>query len=418
MRISTLSIGDELICGEVADSNVSTIARALMEQGLRVLRHITVGDSELDIMSALADLGRTSDAVIVTGGLGPTTDDLTTRAAARATGRRLVVSEEAKAHIRQMSGKLATLIVCPLSDKQAMLPAKTTLIPNPTGTACGFQLMHNNCFMFFLPGVPSEMERMLHDSVIPFLGERVTRKRIIRSAQLNVFGPCEAEVNELLAGIARPDQGLQMGICVTFPWMRITFRAEADSEEGAEALLLPSVQTARDRLHGYIFSQGTDTLDEVLAVLFRESGLTLAVAESCSGGMIAQRITDLPGSSGYFLEGQVTYSNGAKIRTLGVAVELLDEKGAVSSEVATAMAKGVRRVSGSDLGLAVTGIAGPDGGSEDKPVGTVFISLAAPDGCWTKRFQFSGSRNEIRIITSWTALDWLRRYLWQRAAAR
>ncbi len=418
MRISTLSIGDELICGEVTDSNVSTIARALMEQGLRVLRHITVGDSELDIMSALTDLGRTSDAVIVTGGLGPTTDDLTTRAAARATGRRLVVSEEAKSHVRHMSGKLATLIFCPLSDKQAMLPAKTTLIPNPTGTACGFQLMHNNCFMFFLPGVPSEMERMLHDSVIPFLGERVTRKRIIRSAQLNVFGPCEAEVNELLAGIARPDQGLQMGICVTFPWMRITFRAEADSEEGADALLEPAARMVRERLQEYIFSEGTDTLDEVLAALFRESGLTLALAESCSGGMIAQRITDLPGSSGYFLEGQVTYSNDAKIRTLGVAVELLDEKGAVSSEVATAMAKGVRRESGSDLGLAVTGIAGPDGGTEDKPVGTVFISLAAPDGCWTKRFQFSGSRGEIRIITSWTALDWLRRYLRQRAAAR
>ena len=414
MRISTLSIGDELICGEVADSNVSTVARALIEKGLRVLRHITVGDSELDIMSALADLGRSSDVIIVTGGLGPTADDLTTRAAARATGRRLVVSEEAKAHIRDMSGKLPNLMVCPLNDKQAMIPAKTTLIPNPTGTACGFQLMHNGCFLFFLPGVPSEMERMLGDSVIPFLVERVTRKRIIRSGQLNVFGPCEAEVNELLAGIARPEQGLQMGICVTFPWMRITLRAEAESEDGVGALLKPAVQAVRARLQEYIFSEGTDTLDEVVAVLFRQNGLTLAVAESCSGGMIAQRITDVPGSSGYFLEGQVTYSNAAKVRLLDVPAALIDEKGAVSSEVAASMAKGVRRVAGSDLGLAVTGIAGPAGGNEDKPVGTVFISLAAPDGCWTKRFQFSGSRNEIRIITSWTALDWLRRYLLMR----
>ena len=417
MRISTLSIGDELICGEVADSNVSTIARALIDKGLRVLRHITVGDSELDIMSALADLGRSSDAIIVTGGLGPTADDLTTRAAARATGRRLVVSEEAKAHIRHMSAKLPSLIVCPLSDKQAMIPAKTTLIPNPTGTACGFQLMHNGCFLFFLPGVPSEMERMLGDSVIPFLAERVTRKRIIRSAQINVFGPCEAEVNEMLAGIARPEQGLQMGICVTFPWMRITLRAEAESEEGGGVLLEPAVQAVRERLQEYIFSEGEDTLDEVVAVLFRQSGLTLAVAESCSGGLIAQRITDVPGSSAYFLEGQVTYSNGAKVRMLDVPPTLIDEKGAVSSEVASAMAKGVRRVAGSGLGLAVTGIAGPDGGNEDKPVGTVFISLAAPDGCWTKRFQFSGSRSEIRIITSWTAIDWLRRYLCQRAAS-
>jgi len=257
---------------------------------------------------------------------------------------------------------------------------------------------------------------MLGDSVIPFLVERVTRKRIIRSGQLNVFGPCEAEVNELLAGIARPEQGLQMGICVTFPWMRITLRAEADSEEGVGALLNPAVQAVHERLQEYIFSEGADSLDEVVAVLFRQSGLTLAVAESCSGGMIAQRITDLPGSSGYFLEGLVTYSNAAKVRLLDVPAALINDKGAVSSEVASAMAKGVRRMAGSDLGLAVTGIAGPDGGNEDKPVGTVFISLAAPDGCWTKRFQFSGSRNEIRIITSWSAIDWLRRYLYQRAA--
>lgn len=417
MKISTLSIGDELICGEITDSNVSTIARALIEKGLRVLRHITVGDCEPDIMAALDDLGRGSDAIIVTGGLGPTADDLTTRAAARATGRRLVVNEEAKAHIRHMSAKLTTLIVCPLSDKQAMIPAKTTLIPNPTGTACGFQLMHNGCFMFFLPGVPSEMERMLHDSVIPFLAERLTRKRIIRSVQLNVFGPCEAEVNELLAGIARPEQGLQMGICVSFPWLRITLRADADSEEGGEALLMPAARAVRERLQEYIFSEGADSFDEALAVLFRQSGLTLAVAESCSGGMIAQRITDVAGSSGYFLEGLVTYSNSAKVRLLEVPAGLVDERGAVSSEVAAAMSKGVRRAGGSDLGLAVTGIAGPDGGTEDKPVGTVFISLAAPDGCWTKRFQFSGSRDEIRVITSWTALDWLRRYLCQRAAS-
>jgi len=271
--------------------------------------------------------------------------------------------------------------------------------------------------MFFLPGVPSEMERMLHDSVIPFLAERVTRKRIIRSVHLNVFGPCEAEVNELLSGISRPEQGLQIGICVSFPWMRITLRADADSEEGTLALLVSAAQAVRERLQEYIFSEGTDTLDEVVAVLIRQSGLTLAVAESCSGGMIAQRITDVPGSSGYFLEGQVTYSNSAKIRMLDVPVALIDEKGAVSSEVAKAMAKGVRRVAGSDLGLSVTGIAGPDGGSEEKPVGTVFISLAASDGCWTKRFQFSGSRNEIRVITSWMALDWLRHYLLTKISA-
>jgi len=417
MRISTLSVGDELICGQITDTNAGTIAEALLNQGLRVQRHMSVGDSEPDIIEALLELSRSSDAIIVTGGLGPTADDLTARAAARATGRRLVLNDHAKTHVREMSGRLASLIVCPLNDKQAMIPSKTTLIPNPAGTACGFHLMNSGCFMFFLPGVPTEMSRMLHESVLPFLAARTTRKRVIRMERLNVFGPCEAEVDEMLAEIARPDQGLFLGICVTFPWMRVTLRAEADSDDKAAALLAPAVRLVQERLDEYVFSRGEVTIDEAVAALFIQQGLTLALAESCTGGMIAQRITSIPGSSRYFMEGAVTYSNAAKSRQLGVDAALLVERGAVSSEVASAMAKGVRQAAGSDLGLAVTGIAGPDGGTDDKPVGTVFISLAAPDGCWTKRFQFSGGRDEIRTITAWTALDWLRRYLARRTVA-
>jgi nicotinamide-nucleotide amidase len=317
-----------------------------------------------------------------------------------------------------MSGRLASLIVCPLNDKQAMLPSKTTLIPNPTGTACGFHLMNNDCTMFFLPGVPSEMFRMLHESVLPFLAERTTHKRVIRMEHLNVFGPCEAEVDEMLGGIAQPAQGLYLGICVTFPWMRITLRAEADSDEKAAVLLAPAANQIQERLQEYVFSIGNISIDETVAALFIKQGMTLALAESCTGGMIAQRITSVSGSSRYFLEGAVTYGNAAKTRQLGVDATLLVEKGAVSGEVASAMAKGIRQAAGSDLGLAVTGIAGPDGGTDGKPVGTVFISMAAPAGCWTKRFQFSGSRDEIRTITAWTSLDWLRRYVLQRTAAR
>ncbi|MBK5274003.1 MAG: competence/damage-inducible protein A [Desulfuromonadales bacterium] len=417
MRIATLSVGDELICGQVTDTNAGTIAAALLNQGLRVQRHAVVGDNEHDIIGALLELARASDVVIVTGGLGPTADDVTARAAARATGRRLVLNEQAKAHLLEMSGHFTSLIVNPQNDKQAMIPAKTTLIPNPTGTACGFQLMHSGSYMFFLPGVPSEMTRMLHNSVLPFLAERVTGKRVIRTVQLNVFGPGEPEVDEILAGIVRPEQGLQMGICVTFPWMRITLRAEADSDDQAAALMLPAVRQVRERLNEYVFSEGETTIDETVAELFVQQGLTLALAESCTGGMIAQRVTSISGSSRYFLEGVVTYSNAAKNRRLGVDAALLAEKGAVSGEVASAMAKGVRDAAGSALGLAVTGIAGPEGGTEEKPVGTVFISLAAPDGCWTKRFQFNGSRGEIRTMTAWMAIDWLRRYLLKKSVA-
>lgn len=414
MRITTLSIGDELICGRVTDTNAGTIAALLISHGLRVQRHVTVGDNEPDIMGALVELSRVSEAVIVTGGLGPTVDDMTARAAARATGRRLVVNDEARSHIREISGRLGALTVCTLNDKQAMIPTKSTLIHNPTGTACGFHLIHNGCFMFFLPGVPDEMVPMLRDSVVPFIAERVNSKRVIRCVDLNVFGPCEAEVDELLQGIARPEAGLQLGICVSYPWMRVTLRAEADSADGAADLLIPAVHLVRERLKEQVFSVGDEEMDEVVAALFRERGLTLALAESCSGGMIARHITAVAGSSAYFLEGAVTYSNASKERLLGVPPEVLNGNGAVSSECASAMAKGVRAAAGSDLGLAVTGIAGPDGGTEEKPVGTVFISLAAPDGCWTKRFQFGGSRGDVRIMTTWTALDWLRRYLMKK----
>ncbi len=414
MKISTLSIGDELICGQVIDTNAGTVASLLLAEGLRIQRHLTVGDNEQDIIGALNDLGRVSEVIIVTGGLGPTADDLTSRAAARATGRRLVVHEEARAHVRQMSGRLNNLIVCPLNDKQAMIPSKSVLIPNPNGTACGFHLMHNGSFMFFMPGVPAEMTVMLRDTVIPYILERAPRKRIIRAASLNLFGPCEAEVDELLQGIARPEQGLTLGICVAFPWMKVTLRAEAERESAVEALLASALQTARNRLLEYCFSSGDTGMDDAVAELLRNSGLTLSLAESCSGGLIAKRITDIPGSSGYFSEGVVTYSNEAKKRLLGVSAELLDNFGAVSAECAAALAGGVRLASGSDLGLAVTGIAGPDGGSGEKPVGTVFISLAAPDGCWTERFQFSGSRADVRTLTAWTALDRLRRYLLKR----
>lgn len=414
MRIATLSIGDELICGQLTDTNAGTIAAALLKEGLRVHRHQTVGDNEPDIMGALDELSRVSDAIIVTGGLGPTADDLTSRAAARATGRRLVINEEARRHVREISSRLETLIVCPLSDKQAMIPTKSTLIPNPCGTACGFYMMHNSCFMFFMPGVPSEMKVMLQESVVPFILDRAPQKRVIRTAKINIFGPSEAEVDEILIGIARPDQKLSLGICVSFPWMQVTLRAEADNDDAATDLLVPAARMVRERLKEYVFSAGDSSMIETVAELFSDRCLTLAVAESCSGGLIAKTITDIPGSSEYFLEGLVTYSNEAKMRLLGISADLINNCGAVSAECASAMAKGVRLASGSDLGLAVTGIAGPDGGSDDKPAGTVFISLAAPDGCWTKRFHFDGSRDDVRTLTTWTALDWLRRYLLQR----
>lgn len=411
MRIATLSIGDELMCGQVIDTNAAFIASALLEHGFRVSRHTVVGDFDQDIADALNTLASRHTILIVTGGLGPTADDITAAVAARVTGAPLELNSYALEHIRTILSDLNLLYSTTINDKQAYIPRTATIIPNPTGTACGFHLVHHGCFVFFLPGVPSEMKRMLHESVLPCMLDKTERQAVIRTLSFNLFGPPEAEVDQKLLGIAKPEQGLHLGICVTFPEIRVTLRAEAADEQAARALLEPAADALRERLKDWIFSEGKHGIEELVAELFCRSGLKLSLAESCTGGMIAQRVTAVPGSSAWFLEGAVTYSNAAKVRQLGVSKELLEKHGAVSSEVAEAMALGIRSRSGSDLSLAVTGIAGPDGGTEEKPVGTVFISLAYPGGNRTERFRFFGSRDNIRVLTAWTALDWLRRYL-------
>lgn len=419
MRAATLSIGDELVCGQVIDTNAGTVAAALLGCGIRVLRHVTVGDNEDQISAVLQELAASHDAVVITGGLGPTADDVTAAAAARAVGRRLVADAVAVAHVRKMTGLFfatASAVAGIAQDKQALVPEGSALLPNPVGTACGFMYSLQGCTLYFLPGVPSEMTGMLHDTVLPSLRGGEASGRVIRTASLNVFGCSEAAVDRLLAGIAAPDAGLYLGICVTFPWMRVTFRAEAPDHDAAMALLDPAVEQAKARLGDSLFSAGDESMDEVVVRLLRGNGCSLALAESCTGGMIAQRMTSVPGSSGCFLEGAVTYGNQAKTRVLGVSQELLADYGAVSSEVAIAMADGIRRASGSDLSLAVTGIAGPEGGSDEKPVGTVFIALSSRDRCQVRRFHFHGSREEIRVMTSWSGLDWLRRHLLRRPA--
>jgi nicotinamide-nucleotide amidase len=410
VKIATLSIGDELISGEITDNNAAFIAERLHAAAFQLQQHLVVGDVEPDIMEAILSLVEKCEAVIVTGGLGPTVDDITARAAAKATGRRLVLNEEALAHVKEIALRRGGA-VHPFNEKQALLPAKSTLIPNPTGAACGFHLTHNGRFLFFLPGVPGEMARMLEESVLPFLLQRCGHRRHVRTKVLKVFGLSESEVSLLMKDVALPGTGLAVSLRVDFPEIQVKLRAEGESETAVDALLDRAALLSRERLKGHLFAEDEETIDSVVAGLLRATGLTLSLAESCTGGLLAKRLTDMPGSSAYFLEGIVTYADESKSRHLHVPAELLAEKGAVSAEVAMAMARGSRRASGSDVALAVTGIAGPGGGSTDKPVGTVFIALAARSGCQTKGYRFHGDRGEIREITSFMAMDWLRRHL-------
>jgi nicotinamide-nucleotide amidase len=410
MKVSTLSIGDEVLFGEIVDTNAPHIAARLYDEGFTVQRHLCVADNESDIVEAIESLASRNDIVIATGGLGPTVDDMTAKAAARAVGKRLVLNDEALEHLRQFYKKAGREML-PSTEKQCLLPDKSRIVPNPVGTACGFMLPHKGTYFFFLPGVPVEMKRMLEETLIPAIRSRVKENRFLRTRTLRVFGLSETKIESLLEGVARPGEGLSVAYCVNFPEVFVKLRVEGDDETRLSAILDEGCDKTRELLGEFLFGEGEDTIDTVVARLFREKGITLSLAESCTGGLIAKRVTDMSGSSAYFLEGAVTYGNAAKTRVLDIPAGLIEEKGAVSSTIAMAMARGIRRKSGSDVALAVTGIAGPEGGTEDKPVGTVYVALAGPSDCKAKHYKFFGDRDRIRMITAFTAMDWLRRYL-------
>jgi len=403
VRVAILSIGDELLSGEVVDTNASHIADRLYDAGIRVLKHLTVPDNEEAIVEGLHELASSSDAVVVTGGLGPTPDDYTAQAAARAAGVELELSQDALEHLEVFAKRISGGLH-PANRRQALLPSGCALIPNPLGTACGFVVKIGAADFFFLPGVPYEMERMLEESVLPRLRsagggwQRVT---------LKLFGLPEAAAAELLEGALPDGSPVELAYCVKYPEIHLILRAAKVHAD----LLRDAAATVRERIGSFIFAKDRETMDDRLALLFRERGVTLSLAESCTGGMIAARITAVPGSSAYFLAGNVTYSNEAKSRMLEVPAELIERHGAVSAEVALAMAAGARRGSGSDLSLSVTGIAGPDGGTPEKPVGTVYIAIADASSCMVERYNFQGDRDVVRSLTCFTALDWLRKYL-------
>ena len=405
VKMATLSIGDELLTGEVVDTNASYIAGKLYDAGLRVERHLTVADDEEAIAAALLELAASFQAVVVTGGLGPTPDDLTAAAAARAAGVPLETSAEALAHLVHFSEQIPGGLH-PSNDRQAQVPQGSALIANPLGTACGFTLRLANAHCYFLPGVPYEMERMLQESVLPALLENWGARSGLRTT-LKLFGISEAAAAAELTGILPEGSPVQLAYCVKFPEIHLILRSSSEYA----APLAAAAEAVRERLGRYLFAENEQTLDSVLARLFLVSGTTLALAESCTGGLVAARITRVAGSSAWFLEGAVTYSNQAKVRMLQVPAELIESRGAVSAEVAVAMANGALLASGADLALSVTGIAGPGGGTPEKPVGTVFIALADRNSCDVRQYQFPGDRDRVRAITCFAALNLLRKHL-------
>ena len=410
MRGELISVGTELLLGQIPDTNAQYLAQRLAELGIDLYYQSTVGDNPERLARALRVSLERSDLIIATGGLGPTQDDITAAAIAAVTGEELVVSEEAASWIRELFQRRGW----PLSEsqlKQALVPRGGRLVPNRLGTAPGFILEKEGKVVVALPGVPSEMQAMAEAEVFPYLRQRAGGSGVIKSRVLKFFGLPESflekELEDLIAAQTNPTIAPQAKLGEV--WLRIT--AKAAEPAAADRLIAGTEERIQERLGQYLVATDEKQIEEVVGRLLREAGLTLAVAESCTGGLISHRLTNVPGSSQYFLCGLTCYSNGAKTHLLGVSETTLRAHGAVSAEAAKEMAIGVRAACDAALGLAVTGIAGPGGGTPEKPVGLVYLALAGPEGIRGERHFFPGDREGIKQRASQAAL----RLLWERA---
>jgi len=404
MKIAILTIGNELLNGRTADTNSSFIARELTALGFRIEALMSVGDEFDAIKTRLHDLLATTDAVICTGGLGPTADDITTEAVARAFERKLVMNESVLAGLKEKFARYR-LAWTDNNAKQALFPDGADVIDNPVGSAAGFALPVGGKLVFVIPGVPAETRRMLPEGVIPVLRKHFGRdSEHIFKQTIKTFGLPEAAVDAKLADVNFAALGVSVGFYPVFPENHVVLTARAASADEARMKVTKATQEVSSRLEDYIFSYGEKTLEETLGEILTERKITIAVAESCTGGLIASRLTDVSGSSVYFERGMVTYSNRAKIELLGVPPEIIEKHGAVSEQTAKAMAEGVRRMAKTDIGLSSTGIAGPTGGTKEKPVGTVYIALADGNQTTCRHFAFRWDRRRNKYVSSETAL--------------
>jgi nicotinamide-nucleotide amidase len=408
-----LAIGTEVLLGDLVDTNTAWLSGRLAALGVSVYRHVTVGDNKQRIVAALLEATSRADLVITTGGLGPTSDDLTNECLGLAASREMVEYAEARRHVDEMFARFGRE---PTSSnyKQALFPEGSRLIPNPLGTAMGALLELDGALVATFPGVPIEMKRMFEETLEPFIKPRTDGSIVSRTLWFTGIGESAlAEKVQDLLDASDPTVAPLAGQGK----VRLRVTARAASLEEAEKRIEPVAEEILNRLKKYYFGEDDETLEGVVGRLLTEKGASLALAESCTGGLLAKRLTDRAGSSAYFVEGLVTYSNEAKERLLGVPHELLVEHGAVSEPVARAMAEGVREDADTDYGLSVTGVAGPDGGMEEKPVGLVFVGLSDVSGTVAEKLDLSAwrrSREAIRERSANRAFDLLRRRILEK----
>ena len=403
-----IAVGTELLLGNIANTDAQMISQALSQLGINVYYHTVVGDNPDRLKAAVAIAKERADIIITTGGLGPTFDDLTKQTLAEAFDRKLIRNEEEMAKLYAFFEKRGTPMT-KNNEQQAYLPEDCTVLTNPWGTAPGCAFEAEGKVVIMLPGPPRECKPMMYERAMPYLKKFVDAT--IVSHEINIFGMGESAVEDKIKCIAEKMENPTLAPYAKEGQVVLRVTGKAATEEEADALTKPVIEQVRELLGDVIYGVDAISLENTVARLLKEKGKTLSTAESCTAGLLSKRITDIPGTSSVFLGGVVVYSNEAKENLLGVPHQLLEDFGAVSRECATTLSRNVAQLFSSDIGVGITGIAGPDGGSDEKPVGTVYVSVSAEGRTWCKTIRPQRDRALNRNMAALTALDMVRRYL-------
>lgn len=409
MRAELIMVGTELLLGEIVDTNATFLARNLADLGIDVFYKSTVGDNFARACGVLDEAIKRSDLVIMSGGLGPTDDDLTREVVAQVTKSPLQENAEVLRDLEEWFAQRYGPMSMPAHNrKQALFPENSEIIPNPVGTAPGFSLAKEGKMVVALPGVSQELKAMFTSTVAPVL-TRLGSGQVLVTRNLHFVGIGESSLEEILGDVLRNQTNPTLALYASGGTVRVRMAVKAESQGEGFNLMAPVERAIRLLTREYLYGMDDQSLEAVVAKDLLSKQLTLALAESCTGGLIGHRLTSIPGSSGFLERGFVVYSNRAKVEELGVLQSTLDRFGAVSEETAKEMAEGARLAARTDLGLAVTGIAGPGGGTESKPVGLVYISLASAGDTIVQRHLWKGTREQIKNRAALMAL----RLLWQ-----
>lgn len=407
MKAEIIAIGTEILLGDIVNTNAQYLSKQLADNGIDVYHQSVIGDNEERVLEAFKEGFKRADIIITTGGLGPTKDDLTKEMASKYFNRELILDEESLKYIESYFKKNGRELKGG-NKKQAYFPKGSIVLPNPNGTAPGAIIEEENKIMIILPGPPREMKPMFKNYVMPYLNKFTNE--VLVSKVLRIFGIGEGYMAEKIEDLIDNQSNPTIAPYAKDKDVTLRITAKAKDKNTASKIIEPVEKEIRERLGDNIYGEGEDTtLEEVVAKKLISKNLTISTAESCTGGMLASTLINYPGISKVFLEGAVTYSNEAKIKRLGVKKETLDKYGAVSEETAREMALGIAKTSETNIGLSTTGLAGPDGGTKEKPVGLVYIGLSINGEVRVKKLNIQGDRQKIRIRTVMNILDWLRR---------